>query len=88
MLYNISIEGGKKIFMKLVEFFSYLKPDEVISIVDNFGLIVEPVEYQKMSYVEVREVLDAEVMQVGFDKEDNSLTIEIDYDLDEEEPNF
>ena len=74
--------------MKLKEFFTYLKPDEVISIVDNFGLIVEPVEYQKMSYVDVREVLDAEVMQVGFDHEDNSLTITIDYDLDEEEPNF
>ena len=78
----------KKIFMKLKEFFTYLKPDERISIVDNFGLIVEPVEYQKMSYVDVREVLDAEVMQVGFDHEDNSLTITIDYDLDEEEPNF
>ena len=74
--------------MKLKEFFTYLKPDEVISIVDNFGLIVEPVEYQKMSYVDVREVLDAEVMQIEFDHEDNSLTITIDYDLDEEEPNF
>ena len=74
--------------MKLKEFFTYLKPDERISIVDNFGLIVEPVEYQKMSYVDVREVLDAEVMQVSYDHEDNSLTITIDYDLDEEEPNF
>lgn len=74
--------------MTLAEFFKYLKPNEVISIVDDFGLIVEPVEYQKLPYVEVSESLDAAVMQVSYDHEDDSLTITIDYNLDEEEPNF
>ena len=71
--------------MKLKEFFTYLKPDEVISIVDEFGVIVEPVEYQKMPYVEVKESLDAEVMQVYYDSGDNSLTIEIAFDEEEDE---
>lgn len=72
--------------MKLKEFFKYLKPTEVISIVGDFGLIVEPVEYQKLHYIKVSEILDAAVMQVSYDHEDKSLTIEIaDYD---EEPNF
>lgn len=70
--------------MKLKEFFTYLKPDEVISIVDEFGVIVEPVEYQKMPYVEVSENLDAEVVQVYYDSGDNSLTIEIAFDEEDE----
>lgn len=66
--------------MKLVEFFSYLKPDEVISVVDQYGTMVEPIEYQKMTYIEVKESLDAEVVQVYYDSGDNSLTIEIVFD--------
>ena len=73
--------------MKLKEFFTYLKPDEVISIVDEFGVIVKPVEYQKMPYVEVSESLDAdaEVVQVYYDSGDSSLTIEITFDEEEDE---
>lgn len=84
MLYNISIEGGK-IFMKLKEFFTYLKPDEVISIVDEYGTIVEPVEYQKMPYIEVSESLDAVVVQVYYDSGDSSLTIDVAFDDEEED---
>ena len=72
--------------MKLKEFFMYLKPDEVISIVDEYGTIVEPVEYQKMPYVDVREVLDAEVVQVYYDSGDSSLTIDVA--LDEEDDDY
>lgn len=71
--------------MKLKEFFTYLKPDEVISIVDEYGTIVEPVEYQKMPYIEVRESLDAIVTQVYYDSGDNSLTIDIAFDEEEDE---
>ena len=66
--------------MKLKEFFMYLKPDEVISIVDDFGLYIEPVEYQKLPYTAVNESLDAEVVQVWYDHDDNSLTITIAFD--------
>lgn len=73
--------------MKLKEFFTYLRPDEEISIVDEYGTIVEPVEYQKMPYIEVNEYLDAEVVQVYYDKGDSSLTIEVTLD-DEEDAQF
>jgi hypothetical protein len=66
--------------MKLAEFFNYLKPTEVISIIDEFGLYVEPVEYQKLPYTAVSESLDAEVIQVHYDHDDNSLTITIAFD--------
>ena len=71
--------------MKLKEFFMYLKPDEVISIVDEYGTIVEPVEYQKMPYIEVNEYLDAEVVQVYYDSGDSSLTIDVALDEEEDE---
>ena len=70
--------------MKLAEFFTYLKPDEVISVVDQYGTMVEPIEYQKMTYIEVRESLDAEVVQVYYDSGDNSLTIEIIFDEEDD----
>lgn len=73
--------------MKLKEFFTYLKPDEVISVTDEYGTIVEPVEYQKMPYIEVKEYLDAEVVQVYYDSGDNSLTIDVALD-DEEDEHF
>ena len=66
--------------MKLAAFFNYLKPTEVISIVDEFGLYVEPVEYQNLKYSSVSESLGAEVIQVSYDNEDNSLTITIAFD--------
>lgn len=69
--------------MILKEFFKYLKPDEVISIVDEFGLYIEPVEYQKLPYASVSESLGAEVIQVSYDHEDNSLTITIADDEDD-----
>lgn len=71
--------------MKLKEFFTYLKPDEVISIVDEYGTIVEPVEYQKMPYIEVSESLDAVVVQVYYDSGDSSLTIDVAFDDEEED---
>lgn len=71
--------------MKLAEFFNYLKPDERISIVDEYGTIVEPVEYQEMPYFKVSESLDAEVTQVYYDSGDNSLTIEITFEEEEDE---
>jgi hypothetical protein len=71
--------------MKLKEFFMYLKPDEVISVTDEYGTIVEPVEYQKMPYIEVNEYLDAEVVQVYYDSGDNSLTIDVALDEEEDE---
>ena len=67
--------------MKLAEFFSYLKPDEVISIADDAGwLVVRPVEYQNLKYSSVSDSLDANVVQVHYDKEDESLTITITFD--------
>ena len=71
--------------MKLKEFFTYLKPDEIISIVDEYGTIVEPVEYQKMPYIEVNEYLDAEVVQVYYDSGDSSLTIDVIAEQDEDD---
>lgn len=67
--------------MKLVEFFDYLKPTEVISIADDAGwLVVKPVEYQNLKYSSVSDSLDANVIQVHYDHEDNSLTITIAFD--------
>lgn len=66
--------------MKLVEFFRYLKLDEVISIVDDYGLYIEPVQYKNLSYTAVKDVLGAEVIQVSYDHDDNSLTITIVFD--------
>ena len=66
--------------MKLVEFFKYLKQTEVISIVDEFGLYIEPVQYKNLPYTAVKDILGAEVIQVSYDHEDNSLTIEIAFD--------
>ena len=66
--------------MKLMEFFKYLKPTEVISIVDDYGLYVEPVQYKNLTYALVSESLGAEVIQVSYDHDDNSLTITIAFD--------
>jgi hypothetical protein len=67
--------------MKLAEFFDYIKPTEVISIVDDeFGIVVDPIAYQDLKYIEVYEVLDANIIQVSYDHDDNSLTITIAFD--------
>lgn len=67
--------------MKLKEFFTYLNPYECISIADDAGwLVVKPVEYQNLKYSSVSDSLDANVIQVHYDHEDNSLTITIAFD--------
>ena len=67
--------------MKLVEFFKYLKPTEVISIADDAGwLVVRPVQYQNLKYSSVSNSLNANVIQVYYDNEDESLTITITFD--------
>ena len=53
--------------MKLAAFFNYLKPTEVISIVDEFGLYVEPVEYQNLKYnLKVLELYHQQSQQTSF----------------------
>ena len=63
--------------MKLKEIFKYLKPNERISITGEYGLIVDPIEFKEIKLMDAYEVLDDEILSVYYDKEDNSLTIEL-----------
>lgn len=71
--------------MKLREFFIYLQPDERISIVNEYGYIVTPTNYAELKFLDISENLNAEVMQVSYDKYDNSLTITIDVITEEDD---
>lgn len=71
--------------MKLKEFFTYLNPYECISIVDEYGYVVTPINYRDLKYTDIYECLDLEVLQIGYDKDDDSLTITIDAIAEQDE---
>lgn len=71
--------------MKLKEFFMYLNPYETISIVDEYGYVITPINYRDLKYTDIYECLDAEVLQIGYDKDDDSLTITIDAIAEQDE---
>lgn len=71
--------------MKLKEFFTYLNPYETISIVDEYGYVIAPINYRDLKYTDIYECLDTEVLQIGYDKDDDSLTITIDAIAEQDE---
>lgn len=71
--------------MKLKEFFTYLNPYETISIVDEYGYVITPINYRDLKYTDIYECLDEEVLQISYDKDDDSLTITIDVTAEQDE---
>ena len=67
--------------MKFKELMTLLRPNERISITNELGLICGPKLFKDITLSEGYEILDDEVMEVYYDREDDSLTIDLALEL-------